>query len=102
VQEVNVKGWGLYAEFRPDVEGWGGRGEVTCRKILELRKKGGTIQDSKEETTDGVVKFEVVDEAGIKGTRSEDGPETKKARGMTLEEYEAALDQDSTFDGIDI
>jgi hypothetical protein len=93
----------LYAEFRPDVDGWGGRGEVTCRKILELRKKGGMVQDVKKETADGLVKFENVDESEqVKTVGSDDEPDTKKAKGMSLEEYEAALDQDPTFDGIDI
>jgi hypothetical protein len=36
--ELNSKGFGLYAEFRPEVEGWGGRGEVRCEQILSLRK----------------------------------------------------------------
>lgn len=100
IQEVNEKGFGLYAEFRPDVDGWGGRGEVTCRKILELRKKGGTVQDGKKETADGLVKFDEGEQATA--SRSDDGPQVKKARNMSLEEYEAALDQDPTFDAIDI
>ncbi|KAG2042350.1 hypothetical protein BDR03DRAFT_945113 [Suillus americanus] len=37
--ELNNKGFGLYAEFRPDVDGWGKRGEVRCEQILSLRKK---------------------------------------------------------------
>jgi len=38
--ELNHVGFGLYADFRPDVSGWGKRGELTCETLLRLRKKG--------------------------------------------------------------
>jgi hypothetical protein len=38
-QEINDKAWSLYADFRPTVDGWGARGEVSCAAILALRKK---------------------------------------------------------------
>ncbi|KAK0206458.1 hypothetical protein DFS33DRAFT_1255799 [Desarmillaria ectypa] len=36
-KELNKKGWALYAEFRPSVNGWGERSEVKCETILNLR-----------------------------------------------------------------
>ncbi len=38
-QEINKKGWGLYAEFRPIVDGWGKRSELKYATILDLRLK---------------------------------------------------------------
>ncbi|KAL1747731.1 hypothetical protein HDZ31DRAFT_31287 [Schizophyllum fasciatum] len=38
--ELNTKGYALYAEFRPVVEGWGQRSEVSCDTILALREAG--------------------------------------------------------------
>jgi len=38
--ELNHVGFALYADFRPDVNGWGKRGELRCETLLGLRKKG--------------------------------------------------------------
>jgi len=83
--ELNRIGFSLYADFRPTVDGWGKRGEVPCERILSLRKRG-----------DGEGS-----EAGVKGdvnaahSNGIDGvPSSKKARTLTLEDYEAALDED--------
>jgi len=102
--ELNNKGFALYAEFRPDVDGWGKRGEVRCERILSLRKK--------DKSTVSVVNEKVVELQGSSdfGLDKADEPqsgatqvqENKKARTMTLEEYEATLDQDTTFDGIEL
>ncbi|KAG1833346.1 hypothetical protein EV424DRAFT_1617649 [Suillus variegatus] len=105
--ELNNKGFGLYAEFRPDVDGWGKRGEVRCEQILSLRKKDrSTVAETA--VKGDVVKLEVNQDSrptqgagGIQSGTSE-GPEHKKARTMTLEEYEAALDQDDTFHDVDL
>lgn len=97
----------MYAEFRPDVDGWGKRGEVRCERILSLRKKDrSTVAETAMK--DEVVKLDVNHDSrategpsGIQSGMSE-GPGHKKARTMTLEEYEAALDQDDTFDDVDL
>ncbi|KAF7332077.1 Glutamine synthetase [Mycena kentingensis (nom. inval.)] len=77
VEEINTKGWGLYADFRPDVNGWGDRGEVRCSTILDLRQ-----------------------------TKSKQKPErlidVESTNATELEEYEAELDKDHTFDHIDL
>ncbi|KAH9179690.1 hypothetical protein EDB89DRAFT_2110986 [Lactarius sanguifluus] len=36
--ELNRVGFALYADFRPEVAGWGKRGELRCEVILALRK----------------------------------------------------------------
>jgi hypothetical protein len=38
-EELNGKAWALYAQFRPEANEWGKRSEVSCDKILALRKK---------------------------------------------------------------
>lgn len=38
--ELNRVGFSLYADFRPDVNGWGKRGELKCETLLALQKKG--------------------------------------------------------------
>ena len=37
-QKLNREAFGLYAEFRPDVMGWGKKAEMRLEKILDLRK----------------------------------------------------------------
>jgi len=96
----------LYAEFRPDVDGWGKRGEVRCERILSLRKKdrNGIISAATakgEVVKEGSGDFGRAEAGGIQSNTSEDR-ENKKARTMTLEEYEAALDQDTTFDDVEL
>ncbi|KAF7292392.1 Glutamine synthetase [Mycena chlorophos] len=94
IQEINAKGWGLYADFRPDVNGWGDRAEVRCSTILGLRKARAKVVEQapaapRIETDSGEDPLS-------------DEPPLKKARGMTVEEYEAALDEDGTFDHVDL
>lgn len=38
-EELNGKAWALYTQFRPEVNEWGKRSEVSCNKILALRKQ---------------------------------------------------------------
>lgn len=83
----------MYADFRPDipdgVQGWGKRGDLKCNTILSLMKKGTAASTSENIKSEDVVK-------------TEDSPDTKKPRLLTLEEYEAALDADPTFDNVDL
>ncbi|KAK0468267.1 uncharacterized protein EV420DRAFT_1260153 [Desarmillaria tabescens] len=63
-KELNNKGWALYAEFRPSVNGWGERSEVKCETILNLRntvvRAAETTSTSKEVESScfDVVQFE--------------------------------------------
>lgn len=107
--EINQRGYSLYVDFRPEVGGWGKRGEVRCEKILALRRKmplpeaGAAVMQVKEETpssVDEIVKIERVhndkiDEDPIH--HGDEEPDRKKTKGLSLEEYEAALDADDTF-----
>lgn len=106
---MNEKAWALYAEFRPVVDGWGKRSEVRCETILGLRNKGHDMKGGgivgKEGGAGGVegaVKFENNDGGRPAENIEENEPERKKARVLSLEEYEAILDQDSTFNHIDL
>lgn len=108
--ELNGKGYSLYAKFRPEVDGWGKRSEVNCSTVLGLRKvddgenKEG---DGENSSPDKAVKIQSMNGAEDKTaddyqTTEVKGPDRKKARGMTLEEYEAALDVDNTFNDLDL
>lgn len=94
----------MYCEFRPDVSGWGKRGEVKCSTILGLKKvvdkteKGGGEEEIRG--TDKIVKLQSMDDEDKVAEAEE--PDRKKARGMTLEEYETALDADDTFNDLDL
>jgi hypothetical protein len=85
-QDVNERGWGLYADFRPDVQGWGARGEVRCEKILGLRKPTPlpSVKNDAEGKTSGVddvVRFEQTDEKP-----NVDEPADHKKSRLTLED----------------
>lgn len=77
--ELNQNGFGLYASFRPQVESWGGRSTVKCKDILALRKQLPPRQSSKE-----VPQNFTGNDTGAFAQRT----------GLSLEEYEAALNQD--------
>jgi hypothetical protein len=107
-QELNDKGWSLYADFRPTVEGWGKRGEVRCDAILALRKQGrvqgalGPGGTGEVDLLADVVKFENVNDVAQQERTGEQEPKHKKHRGLSLEEYEAELDEDTTFYHVDL
>lgn len=89
-QELNRVAFGLYAEFRPSVDGWGKKGEVRCEAILGLRKNDGKIK------YEGRPEVAVVNQAGDDEER-----EAKKKRAeMSVEEYEAALDAEGGYDDV--
>lgn len=98
-QEINALAWSLYAEFRPAVDQWGKRSEVKCSTILDLRKKNAEPPQYVT-STEGIVKHE---EQSHEPQNEEDlPPDRKKMKGLSLEEYEAALDQDFAYDDIDL
>jgi hypothetical protein len=94
VQELNGKAWGLYADFRPAVDQWGKRSEMKCSTILALRKEDASPSAELSDVQE-VVKFENPD-----GNRTDLPPEPKRTKTLTLEEYEAALDADFTYDNL--
>ncbi|KAG5342547.1 hypothetical protein C0989_000675 [Termitomyces sp. Mn162] len=90
VEELNGLAWGLYAEFRPTVNRWGARSEVKCSTILDLRKKGSEPATMHvANTANNIhVKHDAVDD---------NPPDQKKTKLLSLEEYEAALDEDFDY-----
>jgi len=108
--ELNTKGYSLYADFRPGVEGWGQRSEVRCETILGLRKTGvkAVEEQSAAATSTSVIQIEPGESGDADATVSQPEepdvkePDVKKPRTITVEEYEAALDADPTFDYSDL
>ncbi|KAJ3856364.1 hypothetical protein EV368DRAFT_71684 [Lentinula lateritia] len=106
-QEINEKAWGLYTHFRPAGEGWGERSEVRCTTILALRKVPPSDGANEEQVNPGaeskavdLVKYQHYGEEP--DFTAEDRGNKRVKRGMTLEEYEAVLDEDHSFDDIDL
>jgi hypothetical protein len=57
--ELNRMGFTLYAGFRPDVDGWGGRGVIKCETILGMRKgRKGESELSRGSIGPGTTKIE--------------------------------------------
>ncbi|CAL1700750.1 unnamed protein product [Somion occarium] len=107
---LNERGFSLYAEFRPEVDGWGKRGEIKCKSILALRRPELEPSNGKDsspvtaKSTNDIVKV-----GELHGDKIEDGaaveePDRKKARlEESGDEYDAALDADEfNFDDIDL
>jgi len=100
-QEINDKAWALYCDFRPLREGWGERSEVRCDKILGLRNvpnddAGAAASNQKP---GDLIQYEA---AAAEKSVEDYGVISKKPKAMTLEEYEAALDEDHTFDDVNL
>jgi hypothetical protein len=103
--ELNRVGFGLYADFRPEVSGWGKRGELRCETLLGLRKgpKGEpepelSVADSRVERTgdsgqEGVVKH---------GAPNEDPSQSESEYALRQEsEVEPNTLHDTSFDQLD-
>lgn len=101
-EELNKRGYYLYADFRPEVSGWGGRGEVRCTNILKQRRKEPIPQQGQRIKMEDVVKVENDDGSTTLKDDASGESQPKRRRGMTLEEYEAALDADDTFASVDL
>ncbi|EJF61207.1 hypothetical protein BD309DRAFT_1072100 [Dichomitus squalens] len=108
-QELNEKGFSLYADFRPQSEGWGQRGEVRCSTILALRKARRESEASDDPTrteapsVDSIVKVEPQEDPGPAQAPSEE-PAAKKPKRETSapDEFDAALDDDALFEDFDL
>ncbi|KAF8165272.1 hypothetical protein B0H34DRAFT_793681 [Crassisporium funariophilum] len=100
-QDLNDKAWSLYAQFRPEVNEWGKRSEFHCKTILGLRKESPEFQQEVDPAKSQTPKVNN-DGAGASAACLDSGPQRKKIRGLTLEDYEAALDRDTTFDNVNL
>ena len=105
--ELNRVGFGLYADFRPDVNGWGKRGDLRCETLLGLRKKGAKGEpklsgDSRVEATgdsgQGVVRHEAPNE---EPSPSEPADVFRGARAGQESEVEPSTLLDTSFDELD-
>lgn len=103
---LNEHGFSLYKDFRPEAERWGERAEMKCARVLALRKEpddGIANKAELEVTTTGTLgDVEDEDEAnkGANGhsKNSEDHePFAKRVKSMSVEEYEAALDDSDMY-----
>ncbi|KAI1795200.1 hypothetical protein LXA43DRAFT_970848 [Ganoderma leucocontextum] len=105
-KELNEKGFSLYADFRPESEGWGQRGEVRCSTILALRKVPGENAESGglgATSVDTIVKLELPGESGEAAHTSDEPPSKKlKREHSEPDEYDAALDDDALFGEFDL
>ena len=73
--ELNRMGYSLYADFRPDVNGWGGRGVLKCETILGLRKeRKGERELSRESIGPRITKTEDSGEVVVKPEEPDKGP----------------------------
>ncbi len=109
-KELNEKGFSLYADFRPESEGWGQRGEVRCSTILALRKVSRESAESDGLATVGgpsavqsIVQLEPPGESG-EAEHVPEEPPSKNLKRETSEpdEYDAALDDDALFGEFDL
>ena len=106
--ELNEKGFGLYAEFRPDVDEWGKRAVIRCSTILDLRKppdeQHADNAPSAPDEPGGERKFveynTTTNRDNDDNTADRDEPSSKKAKNMSVEEYEAALDASFDYDDL--
>ncbi|KAL4076062.1 hypothetical protein J3A83DRAFT_4089915 [Scleroderma citrinum] len=97
-QELNEEGYSLYADFRPTVNEWGKRGEVRCARILSLKKDGQAPKRTDEEPNNDGKSWSSAGASRPLGDCHT--PPSKKGKMLSLEEYEAALDDD--LDDLDL
>ncbi|OJT04156.1 hypothetical protein TRAPUB_5201 [Trametes pubescens] len=105
--ELNKKGFALYAEFRPQSEGWGQQGDVRCSTILSLRKpreQGADEASTGAEDAHKFVKVEPSEGSEAPAGHPHEEPTTKKLKQESHEqdEYDAALDDDALFNDFDL
>ena len=85
----------MYADFRPDVNGWGQRGEVKCRTILEMRSIArGSVQEVKEERD----RKNSIGSKAAKEPEFIEEPRLKKVKTSSDDEYEDAFDLSAEFE----
>ncbi|RXW24679.1 hypothetical protein EST38_g1137 [Candolleomyces aberdarensis] len=99
--ELNAKAWILYTSFRPEIDQWGKKSQLFCSKILALRK---TERNSSQtlpvnSASQNPTVANVDSESNHPPTST---TFTEEGAHLSLEEYEAALDEDHTFDEVNL
>ena len=101
--ELNVKAWALYTGFRPEIDQWGKKSQLFCSKILALRLKKEPDHEPETRPANFNSQDPTVANAGSEVSHlSSSTTFTGKGAQLSLEEYEAALEDDHTFDEIDL
>lgn len=103
--DLNRVAFALYADFRPRVDGWGKKGELRCKEILAARRNGNndaTRKDSEHsEGASGASETRLDGQRRViqHDTHSTE-PDAKRVKlGMSVEEYEAQLDEEG-YEGL--
>ena len=72
---------------------------MKCTTILSLRKKHAGPSTGLPDLQ-GIVKYSDQDEPRVDGYETDLPPEPKRIKTLTVEEYEAALDNNFTYDNL--
>lgn len=75
---LNTRGWSLYADLRPQTDGWGKHSEVKCTTILGLRRSQATFDPSS--AIKPVIRIETVSVPPVENTNEVNQPEAKKVK----------------------
>ncbi|KLO08268.1 hypothetical protein SCHPADRAFT_916979 [Schizopora paradoxa] len=111
---LNEHGFELYKDFRPEADRWGERAELRCARILGLRRKGGRSDGEGGEKGNITSEYEVktgsskdvdgeskkdppVQESKDSKELEEAEPVAKRVKNMSVEEYEATLDDSDIY-----
>jgi hypothetical protein len=100
--ELNAKAWVLYTSFRPEIDQWGKKSQLFCSKILALCKKESSHDPETLPVNSGSRNPRVANAGPESSHLPTSTPFTEEGAQLSLEEYEAALDEDHTFDEIDL
>ncbi|KAK9897322.1 hypothetical protein P389DRAFT_183270 [Cystobasidium minutum MCA 4210] len=77
--ELNKLGFNLYAEFRPEVHGWGERGHLNLGKVLDLRRQANGQVKVEEEKPSIDTNADVPEEVVVKARVDPDIPPSDPA-----------------------
>lgn len=105
-QELNRRAFGMYYDFRPEVDGWGAKGEMKLSAILDLRRKlTEEGVDKMEEEGDGrveeAVKVEGEDAEGRKQGKLDGWVDVKKEGDGEGEDKKPVVKEDESEDEFD-
>ena len=104
--ELNRKAYGLYFDFRPEVEGWGAKGEVRLESILDLRRhlthKGEEkLKGEGDGAVEQAIKVEGEDAHGNRQVKLDGWVDVKKEGGNEAEDFKVKIQGDESEDEFD-
>ncbi|KAH8830481.1 hypothetical protein DL96DRAFT_1785244 [Flagelloscypha sp. PMI_526] len=108
-EELKQRGWRLYTDFRPPTkDGWGEQGELKCSTILDLRATQTKMSGAESNQIVGGIQpslaIQIADTTNSQQSDPMEPPPAKKHKELTLEEYEALLDEEDAtlYSGLDL